>query len=108
MVTESFNLTEFNSSWIDMYVVVAENRDDEDGFNVSSINFTYEAVSFKDTELKLKLKFSSPAEISPLVVQDSLVMVIPNATVARKFFMSKTLLKPLHENYWVLKGRLPK
>ena len=52
MVTDGVNLTEINSTVLDMYLQPSNNRHlDEDDFNMSKINFTWTTVSFEKNQL---------------------------------------------------------
>jgi len=53
----------------------------------------------------IKLNFSDALAISPLAIQDTLVVHIKER---RDFFISKTLLKDLHQNYTTLTSFIKK
>jgi len=71
---KAVGLSQFNTSSIDLYIAPALNRHNDGLFNMSLVNFTWKVTSFDETILEFKLNFTSPAQISPLAVQDSLVL----------------------------------
>lgn len=68
------NLTHLNSTNIDIYVVVSQERLSESQFNVSTLNLTWVVTSFIDRELNIQLNFSHVNQISPKLQQDKLLI----------------------------------
>ena len=62
-------------------------REDENLFDVTTVNFTWVTDSFEVNELKLKLNFSSPENISPLIKYDKLMVHFRNTS--EPFFTCK-------------------
>jgi hypothetical protein len=60
MKTTGLNISDINSTYIDMYVIPADDRNQDEDFQWSSVNFTWETVEFKGNTLSFKLKFSQP------------------------------------------------
>ena len=46
MKTEGFNVTQLNTTFIDIYVVPADDRDDYEDFELKTINLTWKPISF--------------------------------------------------------------
>jgi len=94
-----FNLSWYNSSSVEIYVEPALKRHEESGFNISSLNFTWEVVKFSPEQLDLQLNFSEPIAISPLDIQDELVLRILDSSL---FFSLQTQTE-LHESSRLMK-----
>ena len=67
----------FNYSWINetntiLSIIPALNRDLDSGFNASKLQFTWKVVNITKNKIFIKLNFSDPSYISPLVTQDLL------------------------------------
>ena len=67
----------FNYSWINetntiLSIIPALNRDLDPGFNASKLQFTWKVVNITKNKIFIKLNFSDPSYISPLVTQDLL------------------------------------
>ena len=85
-----FNLTHLNSSVIDMYI--EPNLDwhvNKENFNMSFLNFTFNATEFNNNTLVFNLNFNEPLAISPNLHSDVLVWHIKDLN---DFFISETLL----------------
>jgi hypothetical protein len=52
MIT-TVNLTELNSTVLDMYIIPALERHQENAFNISKLNFTFNATDFRDDLLTM-------------------------------------------------------
>lgn len=100
MNTEHLNLTDLDSTVIDLYIVPYNNWHlDEDNFKVyPSLNFTWIIHSFKDKYLKLNLTFYEPIQISPREVQDMMIFHI----IVPEFFTTGLTFKMIDENYRTL------
>ena len=66
---------DFNYSWINetntiLSIIPALNRDLDPGFNASKLKFTWRVVNITKNKIFIKLNFSDPSYISPLVTQD--------------------------------------
>ncbi len=57
-----------------MYVKSGRNRDYDEDFDLSSVNFTWTVLSFIKETMFVQLNFNSPLEISPLIQQDLLII----------------------------------
>ena len=55
-----FNHSHINSSNVDVYVVPAADRHLTEGFDVSTVNLSWNVASFQDDELVVELQFDSP------------------------------------------------
>jgi len=75
MVT-AINLTHVNSSMIDIYIVPAADRHLIDGFNLTKLNFTWNATAYEYDTLTIMLSFFEPSFVSTLKKQDQLVWYI--------------------------------
>ena len=62
-----FDLSFINSSNTQIYVKPAQNRYLDEGFDMSTVNLTWKAISFIGDTLIIGLSFKNPLEISPLV-----------------------------------------
>ena len=62
----TFNHSMINASNTDIYIKPASYRHEEEGFNLSKLNLTWNVESFEDKELVIKLNFESAISISPL------------------------------------------
>jgi len=69
MVTDFYNISILNETFIDIYVEPALNRHvDSEDFKMESVNLTWKAVYYKFDEMWFELKFNQPSAISPLKV----------------------------------------
>ena len=68
------NLSEFNTSNMDLYVKVSNERLAETDFNATKLNFTWEITEFTERNMSIQLNFTNPLAISPKIVQDELVV----------------------------------
>ena len=50
-----------------MYVKPGKNRQEDEDFDVSSVNFTWAIQSFIKETMLVQLDFNQPLEISPLI-----------------------------------------
>jgi len=62
----TINLTQVNTTMIDIYIVPAENRHLSDGFNITKLNFTWNATEFYYDTLTIMLDFPNPSYVSIL------------------------------------------
>jgi hypothetical protein len=69
-----FNISTIDSTIIDMYIEPDKHREQEETVDHSLLNFTWTAVSFEGNLLIFKLEFKNPAEISPSLSQDWIVV----------------------------------
>ena len=61
------NITDLNSTHLEMYIIPARNRHQTTrGFNISKLNFTWETVLVERDYLFIQLNFTSFASISAL------------------------------------------
>ena len=72
MVTD-INLTQVNSSMINLYIIPSQNRHQTNNFNLTKLNFTWKATEFNFDTLHIELDFPFPSFVSPLKEQDTLV-----------------------------------
>ena len=70
----SFNISFINDTNTQMYVKPGRNRDYDEDFDLSSVNFTWTVQSFIKETMFVQLNFNSPLEISPLIQQDLLII----------------------------------
>jgi len=103
-MTTNFNLTTLNETSLDLYIEPALERHKEFSFDLSKLNFTFNATSFEDDLLTIKLNFRNPTYVSVLEVQDSLVFHVQHGF--ESMFWSKTLNKPLHKPYWTIRSQI--
>jgi len=54
----NFNHSFINSSNVDIYVVPAQNRHLAEEFNVSTVNLTWNVISYEENELIIQLNFT--------------------------------------------------
>ena len=57
-----------------MYVKPGNNRQEDEDFDVSSVNFTWSVHSFIKETMFVQLNFDQSLEISPLIQQDILIV----------------------------------
>ena len=50
-----------------MYVMPGSNRQENEDFDLNSVNFTWSVQSFIRETMLVQLKFNSPLEISPMI-----------------------------------------
>lgn len=50
MKTEFINVTWINSTYLDLYIVPANERDKDDDFEFSSVNFTWNVTDYGEWE----------------------------------------------------------
>ncbi len=62
-----FNLSFLNELNTQMYINPANNRQLDDDFDLATLNFTWTVTSFINETMRVKLNFSQPLEISPLI-----------------------------------------
>ena len=98
------NLTLIDDSVLTLYIIPADSRDTEPNFNASSLNFTWKATNFKAKFLDIKLNFSDPVSISPLLIQDTLVVKFKDLN----FFYSVEVQDFLDSKYRVLSSPVKK
>ena len=48
MKAEFINVTSINITHLDLYIVPADDRDQDEGFELSSVNFTWKVVEYSD------------------------------------------------------------
>ena len=105
----NYTLSNLNKTIIDIWVEPYNDwhldNDDENPFNMTKLNFTWEAQKFEqdNTYLYIKLKFISPAYISPKRKYDKLVI-----DFKRNDTMVSILNETLHQDSIVLKYKIRK
>lgn len=62
----------FNTTNMNLTVLPAMGREKLNGFNWSSLNFTWKAISYEGGELKIEINWAEHIEVSPLPEQDQL------------------------------------
>ena len=100
------NLSLYHSELMDIYVMVEPDRLDAPGFELASLNFTWECMGFTGTEMHIFMNFSYPIEISPEVVPDMLVLHFK--PVSKEHFISPELQKSIHQNWRTISSSLLK
>lgn len=65
---------------VDMWIVPAMNRDKETDFDQSLIRFNWTAVSLQGSILTVDLNFDAPLYISPLLMQDTIMVNLTNVS----------------------------
>ena len=108
MNSELIDLKWINSTVVDLYIIPADFRHTSEGFRWESVNFTWNVTEYgeltKDTShIVFKLVFLEPLQISPLKIQDTLIL---NFNETANFFVSETLKKPLDDKYKILKTKV--
>ena len=81
LVDENFDHSLVKTDYFDLYILPADQREEDSTFRLESVNFTWSVTSFKLDLLELKLEFFEPVEISPLQTQDSLVIHFKEETI---------------------------
>ena len=56
---------DIDASQIGLSLIISDQRDQNEGFEINSLSFTAEAVSFDGTKLVLQIEFEFPHLISP-------------------------------------------
>mmetsp|Transcript_25612 Transcript_25612/g.39409 ORF Transcript_25612/g.39409 Transcript_25612/m.39409 type:complete len:360 (-) Transcript_25612:1793-2872(-) len=106
MLGKGFNLTELDSEVLDVYVEPSKNwHEDIPQFNLSKLNLTWAVESYSGQNLKLRVVFNDPYEISPLPTQDTLSI---HFLEVAPFFISKQTLLPLDPSSRVLHAKISK
>lgn len=97
-MNSNVNLTHIDESVLTLYIIPAEGRGSEPNFNASSLNFTWKVTEFKAKYFSLKLNFSDPLSISPLLIQDTLIVKFKDLS----FFYSTEVQDFLDSRYRIL------
>lgn len=105
LISDNFNVSLINGTFLDLYVVPALGREDDNGFDLKTINFTWNCTEVKGNIMEFKLKFNEPLEISPLTSQDQMYFFIKDE--GYPLFTSKNL-KILDPSIRLLKSKVPK
>ena len=58
-------LSEIDASQIGLSLVISDQRDQNEGFDINSLEFTAEAVYFDGTKVVIQVEFNYPHLISP-------------------------------------------
>ena len=92
---------------MDIYVEPYEYRMSADGFNISKTNITsWEVKEFNEDNIIINLKFESPSAISPLPIQDKIVVHFRNES--RLMIMASLERVNLHNDSTTLRAKLRK
>lgn len=68
LIDKSMNITEFiNSTNLNLTFLPAQDRDKEDGFNYTTLEFIWKAIKLQGRSLFIQLNFTDPSAISPLI-----------------------------------------
>jgi len=102
----SFNHSSINLTNTDVYIEPALSRDQEENFNVSKVNLTWAVESYENSTLTIKLNFTSPVSISPLAVQDRLVVHFREEI--RGLFFSPEINRFLEPEYFTMRKKVRK
>ena len=86
-----------NNTQIEMYINPYNDRQLEEGFNISKLNFTWEIVSFKWEYVLVQLKFEAPNYISSEVVWDQFLFRVKNNYT--NLFYSKKINAEIQQDY---------
>ena len=105
-IREIYNWTHINSSIVDMYIDPSRNREFEENFNASQLNFTWQVERILKDYMFIQLNFTNPYEISPETIQDKLVFHV--TTPGLPFFKTLRLGETLPLKYQTLKQLVPK
>ena len=77
MKNDSYNLTAYNSSIMDIYVAPSNDWHlTESNFSIDVLNMTWNVTSFESDEMKISLGFHKPFYISKYANQDDVVLHI--------------------------------
>ena len=113
MQTDHLNLTNINSTYLDLYIMPSEDWhvydntfsiDPQTNMTNPCLNFTWEVFKYKDDQMFFNLTFIDHVEVSPQVLRDSLVIHVKNVSdifYARDF-------RVLHPDNRTLYGEIPK
>ena len=83
-----------------MYINPYNDRHEEDGFNISKLNFTWEIVYFKWEHVLVQLKFEAPNYISSEEVWDQFFFRVKSNYT--NLFYSKKIDAEIDVDYWNL------
>ena len=102
-----FDLSLIDDTVLDVYVLPALNRHLEDPtFDNSTIELTWVVDSFKDKDLVLNITFKNAMAISPLQIQDRLVIEFKNLTwpydPKNEIIYAKDIGKTIDDSYRVI------
>lgn len=104
--TAFVNITEMNTTYIDMYVEPYNKWDlDIEDFNMTKLNFTWNVTSYHGRKLWIKINWFSPPTISPKSTYDNLVFHIKDK---REFYRSLNEGVNIHNNYTTLRHKVPR
>ena len=67
IIDTNFNVSLINETNTQMYVKPGNNRQEDEDFDLSSVNFTWTVLSFIKDTMFVQLNFDSPLEISPII-----------------------------------------
>jgi mevalonate kinase len=80
MNNKMINVTQLNSTYIDIYLAPSNDWHKFETFNLSKLNFTWNITAYEGDEMHIKLNFTSPESISTKNVKDLIVFHIKNAS----------------------------
>ena len=104
ITTEFVNITEMNTTYIDMYIEPYTNwHIGVDDFNMTKLNFTWNVTYYHGRKLYIQCNFTSPPTISPKHVYDNMVFHIKDK---REFYRSLNERVHIHNNYTTLRHRV--
>jgi len=99
VATEDLNLLNMYISPFDNWVSERNN------YNLTKLNFTWEATSFVGNILEVQLDFHSPSSISPLLSQDTMIVDMSTA-IKLNYFKSIDGRTITHQKHHFLKNRI--
>ena len=102
-----FDLNKIDDSVLDIFIEPAMNRHIiDETFENSSLDLSWVPHSFDDQDLVLNVTFKNAKAISPLEVQDKLVIVFKNLTFPidpkNEIIYAKDIDKTIDDSYRVL------
>jgi hypothetical protein len=72
-----------NNETVDIFVIPAEDREKDEGFDPESISLTWVLHEFDDRDLTYNVTFDQPSAISPLVTQDQIGLNLTKMEIFR-------------------------
>lgn len=105
-MSTNFNFSLINKTTVNIYIdpQIDDDLTIKDRLR-SNLNLTWELVDFKSQQMLIQVNFSDPIEISPLQVQDLIVVHIMNLTHP---WFCKDIGLFLHSDFHVLKAKVKK
>ena len=96
----SLNISDLNSSYLELTVIPSDNRNFHSGFDQSYLDFTWECVFYDFNFMLLQLNFTKANKISPNEEWDTLMLKFKEEKI--NYWFSNELNEGLDFDHWTL------